>query len=221
MRFHAALLVLALSLSGCSARQDDGRAQGFIQGDGSAQVLAPAERQPAPPVDAETVSGGRLALADLDGPVVVNFWASWCGPCVKEAPALSNVAKAYADQGVHIVGVNVKDRPANARAFERDLEVVYESWYDEAAAIAAAFGGIGPAALPSTIVLDAEHRVAVRLAGAVTEPQLSVYLDRLLDEQDVGGRDAGEQDTGGRDLDGREVGRRGGSGRQAGQWATG
>ncbi|MDQ3708341.1 MAG: TlpA family protein disulfide reductase [Actinomycetota bacterium] len=193
MRFLAALFVLALALPGCAARQDDGRAQGFIQGDGSAQVLAPADRQPAPAVDAETVGGGRLALRELDdGPVVVNFWASWCGPCVREAPALANVARAYADQGVHVVGVNVKDRPANARAFERDLGVPYESWYDEAAAIAAAFGGIGPSALPSTIVLDAEHRVAVRLAGAVTEPQLSVYLDRLLDERAVGQDAAGD-----------------------------
>ncbi|MDQ3537203.1 MAG: TlpA family protein disulfide reductase [Actinomycetota bacterium] len=192
MRFLAALVVLALALAGCSARQDDGGAQGFIQGDGSAQVLAPADRQPAPAVDAETVSGGRMALRELDdGPVVVNFWASWCGPCVREAPALANVAKAYADQGVQFVGVNVKDRPANAQAFERDLDVPYESWYDEAAAIAAAFGGIGPAALPSTIVLDAEHRVAVRLAGEVTEPQLSVYLDRLLDERAAGGPDVG------------------------------
>jgi thiol-disulfide isomerase/thioredoxin len=192
MRFLAALVVLALALAGCSARQDDGGAQGFIQGDGSAQVLAPADRQPAPAVDAETVSGGRMALRELDdGPVVVNFWASWCGPCVREAPALANVAKAYADQGVQFVGVNVKDRPANAQAFERDLDVPYESWYDEAAAIAAAFGGIGPAALPSTIVLDAEHRVAVRLAGEVTEPQLSAYLDRLLDERAAGGPDVG------------------------------
>lgn len=193
MRFLAALLMLALALSGCAARQDDGRAQGFIQGDGSAQVLAPADRQPAPAVDAETVGGGRLALRELDdGPVVVNFWASWCGPCVREAPALANVARAYADQGVHVVGVNVKDRPANAQAFERDLDVPYESWYDEAAAIAADFGGIGPAALPSTIVLDADHRVAVRLAGEVTEAQLSVYLDRLLDERSVGQDAAGD-----------------------------
>ncbi|MBA3621344.1 MAG: TlpA family protein disulfide reductase [Actinomycetota bacterium] len=193
MRFLAALLVLALALPGCAARQDDGRAQGFIQGDGSAQVLAPTDRQPAPAVDAETVGGGRLALRELDdGPVVVNFWASWCGPCVREAPALANVARAYADQGVQVVGVNVKDRRANAQAFERDLDVPYESWYDEAAAIAADFGGIGPAALPSTIVLDADHRVAVRLAGAVTEPQLSVYLDRLLDERSVGQDAAGD-----------------------------
>ena len=144
-------------------------------------AIAPADRKPAPAVSAATLEGEQLSLDELEGPVVVNFWASWCGPCAKEAPALSNVAKAY-DGRVSFVGVNVKDQNAAARNFEQDFDVAYPSWEDKASTIAASFGGIGPAALPSTIVLDAEHRVAARLFGAVNEPQLADQLDAVLDE---------------------------------------
>jgi thiol-disulfide isomerase/thioredoxin len=175
------LAVLAVALTAaCSGSAQGAGPGGFVGGDGSA-VIAAEQREPAPDVVATTPDGDELALADLDGPVVVNFWASWCGPCVKEAPALRNVAKAYEGQ-VSFVGVNVKDEPAAARSFEFDFSVGYPSWYDEAAAIAASFGGIGPAALPSTLVLDAEHRVAIRLFGAVTEPQLAAHLDTVLAE---------------------------------------
>lgn len=178
-RLLLAVLVMALTAA-CSGTAQSETPGGFVAGDGSA-VIPAAEREPAPDVKATTLDGDELALAELDGPVVVNFWASWCGPCVKEAPALRNVAKAYEGQ-VSFVGVNVKDEPAAARNFEHDFSVGYPSWHDEAAAIAASFGGIGPAALPSTLVLDAEHRVAARLFGAVTEPQLADQLDAVLAE---------------------------------------
>ena len=147
------------------------------------ELLPPDAREPAPAVSAETLDGDELALADLDGPVVVNFWASWCGPCVDEAPDLRNLHDAYADKGLHIVGVNVRDRATNAKRFEDDFGIPYPSWLDPAAEIAARFGGIGPAALPSTIILDAEHRVAVRLFGAVTFHQLQSYVEPLLEER--------------------------------------
>ena len=175
-----AWLGVALLLAGCSgARGEPGG--GFVAGDGSSAAIPAAERDAAPAVEGTTLQGEPLALADLEGPVVVNFWASWCGPCVKEAPALRNVARAYEGR-VTFVGVNVKDQPAAARAFERNFRIPYPSWEDEAAAIAASFGGIGPAALPSTIVLDAQHRVAARLFGAVDEARLSAQLDLVLSE---------------------------------------
>ena len=173
-------LAVVMLLAGCSATAQGAPGGGFVAGDGSS-VIPVAERQPAPAVSGETLQGEQLTLADLPGPVVVNFWASWCGPCVKEAPALRNVARAYEGR-VSFVGVNVKDGAAAARSFERNLRVPYPSWHDESAAIAASFGGIGPAALPSTLVLDADHRVAVRLFGAVDERRVSTQLDRVLAE---------------------------------------
>lgn len=175
------LVVFALLCSACSGTAEPQSGGGFVAGDGSVRLYPAAEREPAPAVSGTTLDGEPLALTDLDGPVVVNFWASWCGPCAKEAPALQNVADAY-DGRVEFVGVNVKDQNAAARNFETSYDVEYPSWEDEAAAIAASFGGIGPAALPSTIVLDAEHRVAAQLFGAVDEPKLADHLDRVLDE---------------------------------------
>ena len=174
-------LLVAVLATACSGSAQGAAGAGFVAGDGSTATIPIADRQPAPAVEGTTLDGERLALAELEGPVVVNFWASWCGPCAKEAPALQNVADAY-DGRVSFVGVNVKDQPAAALNFERDYGVDYPSWEDEAASIAASFGGIGPAALPTTIVLDAEHRVAARMFGAVTEPQLANQLDVVLDE---------------------------------------
>ena len=145
------------------------------------ELLPAAEREAAPAVVGETLEGEELALAEIEGPVLVNFWASWCGPCVGEAPELRNLAKAYEDR-VTVLGVNVRDNATNARRFESDLDIRFPSWFDPSSEIAASFGGIGPAALPSTLILDAEHRVAVRLFGAVTFTQVSGYLDPLLAE---------------------------------------
>jgi thiol-disulfide isomerase/thioredoxin len=176
------LIVLALALPACTlGSAQESATGGFVAGSG-ASVFAPEDRKPAPTVRADTLAGDELALEELDGLVVVNFWASWCGPCAQEAPHLEAIAQEYADRGVHMVGVNVKDRPANARSFERDFGITYPSWYDEGAVIAASFGGIGPAALPSTILLDAEHRVAARFFGAVTAATLSRHLEGLLAE---------------------------------------
>ena len=175
------VVVTALLLAACSGTAQGSAGAGFVAGDGATGIIPTAERESAPRVDGVTLDGERIALADLPAPVVINFWASWCGPCAKEAPALRNVARAYEGR-VSFIGVNVKDESATARRFEQDFKVPYPSWEDQAASIAASFGGIGPAALPSTIVLDAEHRVAARLFGAVNEPQLSGQLDWVLKE---------------------------------------
>lgn len=175
-------LALALTLAGCSGQGGDGTGgRNFVVGDGSADIIRVADREAAPAVSGTTLEGEPLALADLDGPVVVNFWASWCGPCAKEAPELQALSKQF-EGDVSFIGVNVKDSKAAALAFERNLGVTYPSWEDPASAIAASFGGIGPAALPSTLVLDADHRVAVRFFGAVDGARLEPVLRGMLTE---------------------------------------
>ncbi len=174
------MLVLALSHSASAGTNTQAEA-GFVDGAGI-RDFAVGEREPAPNLVAETLDGERLALADLDGPVVLNVWASWCGPCAKESPHLQAINETYADEGVHVVGVNVRDERANARSFERDHGITYPSFYDEGSSLAHQLGAVG--ALPTTLVLDAQHRIASRIYGAVTAAALSVRLDPLLAEAD-------------------------------------
>jgi thiol-disulfide isomerase/thioredoxin len=178
------VIAMAVLVGGCSLSAAPGEGSGFVSADGTTD-FAPDDRQPAPPVTGPTLDGSSLALDELDGPVVLNFWASWCGPCAQEAPHLAAIAEEYEDDGVHVVGVNVRDTPTNAQSFEREYGIAYPSWQDESAQIASQFGALGPAGLPSTVVLDREHRVASRLFGAITARELAPRLNALLDEPSV------------------------------------
>jgi thiol-disulfide isomerase/thioredoxin len=178
------LLLLTLLAAGCASASSQESGVGDFVSRSGVSTYPVDEREAAPAVSGETLDGDELALDDYAGmPVLVNFWASWCGPCAREAPHLRTIADEYAGR-VAMLGVNVKDQPANARSFERDFRITYPSLYDEAAVIASQFGGVGPAALPTTMLLDGEHRVAVRMFGAVSAAELSPHLDALLDELD-------------------------------------
>ena len=76
-------------------------------------------------------SGGELGLRDLAGKViVVNFWASWCGPCKEEAVILGNAERKWRDQGVVFIGIDSSDKNAEAKAFEKLYGIDYESLVD-------------------------------------------------------------------------------------------
>lgn len=182
MRQLVLLVVLGVMTAACGSSAEAG------------QLLPPEERQPAPRVAAETVAGEQLALADLEGPVVVNFWASWCGPCAQEMPELVRLHRYYADKGVSFVGVDVRDQRGEARRFLEQYDTPYPSWFDPPGEIAADFGGIAPTALPSTLVLDAQHRVAARFVGAVTYARVQQVLQPLLARTGGASRDAARVD---------------------------
>lgn len=144
-----------------------------------------AEREPAPTLPGPELGGDEgdeLTVAGFEGqPLVVNFWGSWCGPCRVEQPELNDVAERFDDEAAFL-GVNVTDATADARAYQAEFDVPYPSIFDPNGRFAAEFGGIGPNVMPSTLVLDADGRVAVRLFGSTTDTELTVLLDRLLAE---------------------------------------
>ena len=109
--------------------------------------------------------------------LVVNFWASWCGPCRAEQPALSAVARDDRDRGVMVIGVNVQDTRAAALAYVREFQVPYPSLFDRSAQIAARLPAV---ALPTTFILDRDGVIAYQLTGKTTVPILRSRLDGLL-----------------------------------------
>jgi thiol-disulfide isomerase/thioredoxin len=117
--------------------------------------------------------------------LVVNFWASWCGPCRVEQPELNRVARAYRGRGVKFIGINVRDSHGAAASYAEEFKIPYPSLFDQAALAAVRLQAV---ALPSTFILDRDGVVAYRLTGKTTVPILSARLHKLLAQ---GGRWAG------------------------------
>jgi thiol-disulfide isomerase/thioredoxin len=146
------------------------------------QVFAPDDRPAAPELTGDLVDGsGTYDPATHAGEVlVVNFWASWCGPCVGEAPELEAVYAAHRDNGVAFLGLNVKDEIDAARAFARQ-HTTFPSIFDPSSRLALGFD-VHPNAIPATIVLDREGRIAAIARTAVVASELEPVVAALLEE---------------------------------------
>ncbi|MEX1209289.1 MAG: TlpA disulfide reductase family protein [Candidatus Nanopelagicales bacterium] len=168
----------ALLVTACGASDAD-TGTAFVAGDGSIVLIAPDERQPAPDLVGPTLEGGEFRLSDHLGDVVVlNVWASWCAPCRAEAPVLEDVWREVKDDGVQFVGLDTRDTEAAALAFLDRYGVTYPNVIDTDGRLQLLFSDtLPPQAIPSTLVVDREGRVAGRILGRVTDATLTALID--------------------------------------------
>ncbi len=182
-------LVGALLLAGCSTGADavdvnNGGEFRFVEGTPAGEVIPVGERAAAPEFSGTLLDGRRFDSAELDGDVaVLNFWGSWCAPCRVESPEFQEVYADVRDRGVEFLGINVKDTDQLARAFEGSFGIEYPSLDDPRGEVALAFRDYPANAIPSTIVLDPQGRVAAVYTGAVPQDDLRAVLDMLLAEE--------------------------------------
>lgn len=175
-----ALTTLALAACGTdtSSRYDTG----YVGGDGVTTEIPENER--AKPLDftGTTYDGKTFTAADHRGQVIVlNVWYASCPPCRKEAPDLQKIHEANPD--IQFIGVNIRDDAGPARAFEQAHGITYPSIPDRDASIMYALRGqVAPNAVPSTLVIDTQGRVAARISGAADPSILRAMLERVLAE---------------------------------------
>jgi cytochrome c biogenesis protein CcmG, thiol:disulfide interchange protein DsbE len=128
-----------------------------------------AERRSAPELEGHWLVPPPVRLADMRGkPVVINFWASWCVPCRKEAPELARFDRELRGRA-RLVGVDFQDAKQDALAFVREFGWRFPNVRDPQGKLA---GRYGLAGLPTTYVLDRKGRIARTMAGAQTYEKL-------------------------------------------------
>ncbi|QIK63726.1 TlpA family protein disulfide reductase [Leucobacter viscericola] len=187
-------LLAALALTGCSSGGSDLSKQwqessdkGYVSGDGSSESIPKDKRTDPVKFSGETDKNNTYGSADTLGSVtVVNFWYAGCAPCRAEAPDLEAAYAEFSDKGVKFLGVNTRDQVAQAQQFAEQFNIKYPSIMDNAGgrAVQRAFAGeIRLNAVPTTLILDTEGRVAHRVIGQLAgESQLRTLIDETLAE---------------------------------------
>ncbi|MAS32606.1 MAG: thiol:disulfide interchange protein [Anaerolineaceae bacterium] len=133
---------------------------------------------PAPDFELTTYDGQDIRLSDLRGKVVVvNFWASWCGPCRLEAPDLQRIHERYQGQGVEVIGVAYTDTDTNALAFMDEFGMTYANGPDRGTIISDRYNIQG---VPETFVVDQDGNIAKFIFAPTNEADLSAIIDDLL-----------------------------------------
>ncbi len=142
-------------------------------------LVADGKQPAAPDVRLERLDGsGAMSLSSLRGKVVVlNFWASWCGPCKDEAPLLQQIAVQYRDRGVVVLGIDSQDAVSDGRAFASRYHITYPLLHTAGSDLSHSWGVTG---YPETFVIDRQGRVVHHFPGAVSGSDVTQLLNRML-----------------------------------------
>ncbi|KGF21802.1 TlpA disulfide reductase family protein [Corynebacterium tuscaniense] len=196
-RFHAMVLsgVALLGAFGLSACAVPGSSETFAFHSPGGQVeifYDEADRAPLSEFSGESLMepGTQISLSDFeDQMVVLNAWGQWCAPCRAEVDDLQEVQEHLTGRTVDgkpsgtILGINVRDyQPEISRDFLTDNGATYPSIYDPPFRTAAALGGIPTSVIPTTVILDKQHRPAAVFLREVTASEIIEVTDRLAGE---------------------------------------
>ena len=190
-----AAAAIALPLAGCS--QDADNAQNAVATGGNFEFITPggekvinyeeSERKPLRTFSGEDVrdTDKTISLEDYDGEIVVlNSWGQWCAPCRAEADDLQEIHSELQKRKIGtVLGINVRDyNPQVSNDFLKDNGLTYPSIYDPPFKTAAALGGVPTSVVPTTIVLDKQHRPATVFLRSITAQDVMDVVDKLEKE---------------------------------------
>lgn len=181
------LVAALLLLAGCATGKDavaTGSEFQFVAPNGRTTISydPPESRGAVRGIAGESLlrPGATVSLDDYAGRVVVlNIWGSWCGPCREEAPDLQFVQD---ETGAAVLGLDVRDDRQAAVDFLADRGLTYDSIFDFPGRSLVALGGYPRNAVPSTLVLDKQHRVAWVTLLPIRVPELIPLVERLSAE---------------------------------------
>lgn len=168
--------------AGGSARSGEARLAG---GGGLFKSIPVGERPAAPDFAGRTVDGGSVRLSDYRGQVVVvNAWASTCGPCRVESPDLDRAQRKLKARDVRVLGVSTDASRPNALAFQRDLDLSYPSLHDPGGKqfLKLPNGLVNPGILPFTLFVDRAGRIAGAVQSTVSEEDVRSVVTPMLEE---------------------------------------
>jgi thiol-disulfide isomerase/thioredoxin len=170
--FLSIMLITGCSSAGSTIQSENA----FVSGNGVALFLEEKDRKSAPKISGLTLNAGEITL-ESNRVTVINVWASWCAPCRAEAPVLQDFSIQYPE--VQFAGILTRDNLSSARAFYENFKLTYPTFIDDSILLGFS-GSLIPNAIPTTLIIDRNGKVAVRISGEVTVAGLRKMLDRVL-----------------------------------------